>query len=109
MAEQIVNLTPHEVRVIGWGDDIVYPASGKLARLATITLGTHRYEGVEAPVELVEFHHLTEDPPKVEGTWYIVSLPVALVAPRADFLVPYDEVRDDNGRIIGCRLLARPV
>ena len=58
---------------------------------------------------MVEFHHLLQSPPHIEGTWYIVSLPCALVAPRADFLVPYDEVRDDAGRIVGCRLLARPV
>lgn len=94
--------------MVGWGEDIVYPPSGKLARLATIDLGTNRYEGIDAPVELVEFHHLTVAPPRIEGTHYIVSLPVALVAPRGDFLVPYDEVRDAEGRIIGCRLLAKP-
>lgn len=106
---EVVNLTPHEVRVIRDGrDDVVYPASGDVARLGMIELGTQDY-GVGAPVELVEFNHLQQPPPRVEGTWYIVSLPCALADPRGDFLVPYLEVRDDAGRIVGCRLLARPV
>lgn len=104
----VINLTPHEVRVIRDGhDDTVYEPSGKVARLATIELGTQDY-GVGAPVELVEFHHLTDPPPRIEGTWYIVSLPCALAAPRGDFLVPYLEVRDDAGRVVGCQMLGRP-
>lgn len=106
----VINLTPHDVTI--WRDGaplVTYPPSGEVARLATIELGTQRYPGVFAPVELVEFHHIENPPPKVDGTWYIVSLPTALASPRADFLVPYLEVRDDGGRIIGCRMLARPV
>jgi len=105
----VINLTPHEVRVIQNGeDDVVFPASGEVLRLATIDLGTHDY-GLGALVESVEFHHLVNPPERIEGTWYIVSLPCALASPRADFLVPYLEVRDDDGRIAGCRMLGRPV
>lgn len=108
MAE-VINLTPHEIRVIREGqDDVVYPPTGEVARLATVELGTQDY-GVGAPVELVEFHHLLKPPPRIEDTFYIVSLPCALASPRGDFLVPYLEVRDDAGRIIGCRLLGKPV
>lgn len=105
----VVNLTPHEIRVIRDGrEDVVYPPSGDVARLATIELGTQDY-GVGAPVELVEFHHIQQPPPRVPDTWYIVSLPCALAVPRGDFLVPYLEVRDDAGRIVGCRMLGRAV
>lgn len=104
----IVNLTPHEVRVIRDGhDDVVFPASGDVARLSTIELGDVQVDG--ELVQLVEFHHLLKPPPRQAGVWYIVSLPTALASPRGDFLVPYDEVRDTGGRIIGCRTLARPV
>lgn len=107
----VINLTPHEVRIIRDGiGDIVYPPSGDVARLAMVDLGTQQYPGVHAPVELVEFGHLEKRPPPPDGvTWYIVSLATALGAPREDFLVPYDEVRDGDGRIIGCRMLARSV
>jgi hypothetical protein len=104
----IVNLTPHEVRIIRDGrDDVVFPPSGDVARLGTIELGTQY--GLEVPYELVEFHHLENPPPRKDDVRYIVSLPTALASPRGDFLVPYREVRDDNGRIIGCRMLAQPV
>jgi hypothetical protein len=99
----IINLTPHEVRIIRHGvDDIVYPPSGDVARLGTIELGGGEFVQVE-------FHHLENPPTRKDGVRYIVSLPTALASPRGDFLVPYREVRDDDGRIIGCRMLAQPV
>ena len=44
-------------------------------------------------------------------TWYMVSLALALsqAGYRPDLLVPYREVRNREGTIIGCRSLARPV
>lgn len=107
----LVNLTPHDVVLLDEAGDVVdtIPASGEVARLGTVDLGTQHYDDVPCPVELVEFGHLVESPPRTPGVWYVVSLPTALAAPRGDFLVPYLEVRDDRGRIIGCRLLARPV
>ncbi len=113
---EVVNLTPHDVTVMpidGSAHTVFTPDPAGPLRLSTIELGTQPLgfeNGAGAvPVELVEFHHLLKPPPRVEGTWYIVSLPCALAAPRPDFLVPFNEVRDDAGRIIGCRLLARPV
>lgn len=42
-------------------------------------------------------------------TWFVVSLVVALAAlHRSDLLVPYREVRNLEGSVIGCRMLARP-
>lgn len=116
---KIINLTPHDVTVmpVDGADSVTFAPhpSGPL-RLATVDLGTKHWElpgmlgdNVAVPVETVEFHHLLNPPPRVAGTWYIVSLPCALAAPRGDFLVPYSEVRDEQGRIIGCRLLGRPV
>ena len=106
----VINLTPHEVRVIREGhDDLVFPPSGKVARLSMNELSTFDYEGIDIPVDLVEFGHLEDQPLKSQGTWYIVSLPTALAVKRTDFLVPYAEVRDESGRIVGCRSLARSI
>lgn len=106
----VVNLTPHDVVILDADGSEVhrYPRSGEVARLATVELHSHRMpDGVA--VQGVEFHHLAATPPRVDGTRYIVSLPTALAAPRADFLVPYGEVRDDSGQIRGVRMLAQPV
>jgi len=47
-------------------------------------------------------------PEPKEGTIYIVSALVAGAAKdRDDLVVPNDTIRDDQGRIIGCRNLAR--
>lgn len=107
----VLNLTPHPVVVMdGDRNELrTYPASGEVLRLGTVDLGTQHYPDVDVPVELVEFGHLSNPPKKAPGTWYIVSLPCALAYPREDFLVPYLELRDDQGRIVGCRFLGRPV
>jgi hypothetical protein len=107
---RVVNLTPHDVVILDADQQEVcrYPRSGDVARLATVELASFPLaDGVT--VQMVEFHHLVEAPERIDGTRYIVSLPTALASPRPDFLVPYGEVRDDAGRIIGVRTLAQPV
>ncbi|MFJ2735514.1 hypothetical protein [Streptomyces sp. NPDC087317] len=113
----ILNLTPHPIRLYSneredGSDDLdlhlrtVIEPEPKPARLATIELGT--CDGVE----LVEFGHRAELPPKQDGVRYVVSLVVALaLVPqgRNDLLVPYREVRNASGTVIGCRQLAQPV
>jgi hypothetical protein len=112
----IVNLTPHPIRLY-WAeredgsDDLdshlmeVFQPEAKPARLATIELG------VCDGVEMVEFGHAHDLPPKRDGVRYIVSLVVAisLADRRSDLLVPYREVRNSTGTVIGCRSLAQPV
>lgn len=107
----ILNLTPHPIRLFRDGEAEPYeeiPVGGPPVRLATIDLGTQL--GYGAPVELVEFGHAHDLPNKMPDTWLIVSLPVALsLTGRDDLLVPYLEVRNDEGTVIGCRMLAQPV
>lgn len=114
----ILNLTPHPIRLY-WNeredgvDDLephlklVIEPEDTPARLATIELGTQG-DGVE----LVEYGHANHLPPKRDGVRYVVSLVVALsLVPRGrdDLLVPYREVRNASGTVIGCRQLAQPV
>lgn len=113
----ILNLTPHPIRIYGNDredgiDDLdlhlweVVEPEPKPARLATIELGTC------GGVELVEYGHAHDLPPKRDGIRYVVSLVVALsLGPRGrdDLLVPYREVRNASGTVIGCRQLAQPV
>lgn len=104
----IINLTPHDIVVMIEHsiEDVTFPSSGTVARLSTheYTFGGGTLEGVE--VVRVDYGRLAEEPPKVEDTYYIVSLVTALAMRRPDFLVPYEEIRDDAGRILGCRRFA---
>ncbi|MFE6428179.1 hypothetical protein ACFVOB_22340 [Streptomyces rochei] len=116
----LLNLTPHVIRVYGPDrpdgiDDLepglryVIEPEEKPARLGVIPLSTEYREGI--PVELVQYGHAQGLPRRRAGVSYIVSLPVALaLAPRrSDLLVPYREVRNASGTVIGCRQLAQPV
>jgi len=112
----ILNLTPHPIRLYAGeredgSDDLdphlreTIPPEPTPARLATIELGGGMFP------ELVEFGHAQNLPPKRDGVQYIVSLVVALALcdRRSDLLVPYREVRNSTGTVIGCRSLAQPV
>lgn len=112
----ILNLTPHPIRVYtdereDGIDDLeshlryVFEPEQTPARLATIELGG----GIT--FEMVEFGHAQNLPPKRDGYQYVVSLVVALALAdrRSDLLVPYREVRNSSGTVIGCRSLAQPV
>ncbi|MEV5163828.1 hypothetical protein AB0K66_04265 [Streptomyces werraensis] len=116
----IVNLTPHPVRIYASDrpdgiDDLepgllwVIEPEDKPARLGVIPLSTEYRDGI--PVELVQYGHAQGLPRRKAGVSYVVSLPVALaLAPRrSDLLVPYREVRNGTGTVIGCRQLAQPV
>ena len=127
----ITNLTPHPIRVYGWNvPDRFDPAdhepqwvlepSGTVARIGEIELGTQTLPGVPTTVEFVEYRHSNGLPPMPEprpkGTaditdWYVVSLAMALALAggRGDLLVPFREVRNLDGTVIGCRSLALPV
>ncbi|MEV7840169.1 hypothetical protein AB0O77_23525 [Streptomyces albidoflavus] len=112
----ILNLTPHPIRLYAneredGTDDLdphlreVYAPEPTPARLATFEVSSGMW-----PV-LVEFGHAQNLPPKRDGYQYIVSLVVALAlaARRSDLLVPYREVRNASGTVIGCRSFAQPV
>lgn len=108
---QFVNLTPHGVRVYGSDGSVIadIPASGAVARLSEQVSDAQCTDGIpEVQVTLGEVEGL---PDPVQGTLYIVSLPLmmgllAAGSTRQDVRYPYDPVRDGQGRIVGCRSLA---
>jgi hypothetical protein len=117
----LLNLTPHPIRVYeptrpDGIDDLdqglirTIPAEPEPARIATVELGTEYSSGV--PTSMVEYGHTHNLPPRRDGVYLIVSLPVALSRVpygRNDLRVPYLEVRNSSGTVIGCRMLAQPV
>ena len=103
----LVNLTPHKVVLFTpEGNQVEIPPEGTTPRVrmevreAGEVLGIPVVETYAAGVE-----GLPEPRP---GVLYIVSRAVAQAAPdRDDLTVPDDLVRDEEGRVIGARRLAR--
>ena len=57
----------------------------------------------------VEYGHISGLPAVRPAVWVVVSLALALAVPaRSDLLVPWRQVRNERGTVIGCRGLARP-
>lgn len=97
----IINLTPHEVKVVKAECIKVYPASGNVARVATNSVKVGEVDGVSL------FKTVYVDPEGVpepkENVLYIVSGLVRTSYPnRTDLISPHGLIRDDEGRVIGC-------
>ena len=101
------NLTPHRLRVLAENDNVLLdlPAPATPARIAQTVTGEALIDG--APVRTIAYaapHALPEAQPNI---YLVVSRVVASEVRRADLLFPDEEVRDEHGRIVGCRALAR--
>lgn len=108
MKVKVINKTPHDITIVDSNGIIikVYPPNpSALIRLNAKTNivgvlpdGTFLSKTVFGdPEGLPEFK---------EGTFYIVSQLVKSALPeRTDLLVPAEMIRDDEGKIIGCKSL----
>lgn len=133
---ELINLTPHPIRIytqeapttlvdIDQGLMTIIPPSGLVARLSaeepsgvTYTNMAVRHRTVEfgdVPIQLerVVFTSVSGLPAKREGVYLIVPLVTALAEQsenpqRDDLLVPYEQVRNAEGTVVGCRTLAQP-
>lgn len=108
---QIINLTPHAVNIVDNSDSvaITIPASGNVARCSqTIDIiGNITLNSVDIPISSSSYGEVVDLPAPQDNTYYIVSRLVMSACPaRQDLLVPNDLVRDEAGRVIGCRSLA---
>lgn len=108
---EIVNLTPHEVKVLDDDDNVIatFPSVG-VARARQHDVPAGEIESI--PVVKTEFGEVLGLPEPTEGTVFIVSritVEAAQVQGRStdDLLTTSGAVRDDQGRIVGCRAFAR--
>ena len=104
----IVNLTPHEITVYdAAGESVlqVIPSSG-MARAAQTREPLDRINGI--PVSKTGYGAVEGLPDQRDGVVYIVSVLTAQAAPnRKDLYIVDELVRDDTGRILGCKALAQ--
>lgn len=118
----LVNLTPHPVRIykedtpdqvedLDDGVMTVLEPSGTLARLSESVIGEDAVftdEGVEIPISAVSYAKVEGLPAPQQGVFYVVPLMTALAAAeREDLLVPYEQVRNGEGTVVGCRRFGR--
>lgn len=113
MEVEAVNLTPHP---IGFVDESNQPLltvpTTTVARVSaqTTTVGHFVINGVQIPRTHTEYGQVEGLPDQTPGVIYIVSgMIVSALAQqgihRDDLLVPGMQVRDEAGRVIGCRSL----
>ena len=108
---RIVNLTPHEVKIVDGGNNVVavFPSDG-VARASQHDVLVDEINSI--PVVKTEFGEVLGLPEPTEGIVYIVSR-ITVEAAQAqgrstdDLLVTSGAVRDSQGRIVGCRAFAR--
>ena len=108
---EIVNLTPHEVKVLDDDDNVIatFPSVG-VARARQHDVPAGEIESI--PVVKTEFGEVSGLPEPTGGVVFIVSritVEAAQVQDRStdDLLVTSGAVRDSQGRIVGCRAFAR--
>ena len=104
----IINLTPHDINFVTEnGDEIAtIKPSGSLARVTATTVTIGSLNGI--PVTQTVYGEVEGLPDPTTDTIYIVSSLVASRVPeRNDVFIPNESIRDDKGRIIGCRSLGR--
>ena len=104
---KLINATPHTLNIVQTdGTVLELKASGICPRCSSSEL-------VDQAIGLIQVTRQTLG--HVEGlpddtdpaTYYIVSRLVASACGREDLLVPGPLVRDDQGRVIGCKGLSR--
>lgn len=111
---QLINLTPHDINVIQEDHTYTIKASGNVARC---TVNAEYFDYIEPeddansyPISIYtnSFTNVTDLPEPQDGVYYIVSNIVAQAMryERVDLLIPNELVRDEEGRIIGCKSFA---
>lgn len=105
---KIINLTPHAINFVGEDGSELFEIvpSGVVARVTTETVTIGNINGI--PVKKTMFGEVDDLLAPMPNTVYIVS---SLVAQRCkdrdDVFIPNETVRDEKGRIIGCKSLGK--
>jgi hypothetical protein len=102
--EKIVNLTPHPILfVLDEGKVMEFPSQG-VARVSEVSETIGSMNGL--PIVRKKFGEVIGLPAPQNGVGLIVSAMVQSACPsRNDLFVPADLVRDQQGKIIGCKSL----
>ena len=102
----VKNCCPHAVDIlVGEGVETL-PPTGIVPRCEQHEERVGTIAGI--PVTRQVFGEIIDLPEPEEGVFFVVSRMVAAACPeRRDLLIPGALVRDDEGRVVGCRGLSR--
>lgn len=104
--KKFVNLTPHEITLVDNNDKVIaiFPPSGNIARVSARTIRVASINNI--PISTTSYGEVEGLPEPNDNEVYIVSSLVAQrCQSRKDIFIPNESVRDEKGRIIGCRSL----
>lgn len=104
----IINLTPHAITFLDGNNSVLatIEPSGVVARASQTRDRVSEVNGI--PVNQCSYGAVTGLPDPQDETIYLVSaLTAQACRDRSDVFITDDAVRDDSGRIIGCRAIAR--
>lgn len=104
----IINCTPHAINFLREDNSVLttIEPSGTIARASQTREAVGKVNGIV--VNQCSYGSVTGLPDPQDGTIYLVSALTAQACPeRSDVFITDDAVRDENGRIIGCRAIAR--
>lgn len=100
------NCTPHSLNVLVGEEVIDLAPTGIVPRCSQSEVTAGEVAGI--PVTRQVFGEVIDLPEPEEGVFFVVSRMVAAACPeRKDLLIPGPLVRDDEGRVVGCRGLSR--
>lgn len=105
----IINCTPHAISFVDDAGKVirVVEPSGILPRVSSTVTVVGDIDGI--PDEVTSYGEVVGLPEKQEDTILVVSAMVAARLPdRDDIRIPGRQVRDAQGRIIGCKSLSNP-
>lgn len=101
---KIRNFTPHQINIEG-REPI---ASEGIARCTEISKTVDNFDGIDIIEK--KFGELIDLPEPEKDVIYVVSIITATAAKalgRNDCYIPGEVIRDEQGRVIGCKNLAR--
>ena len=103
---KIINLTPHQITILTSNGVLAIEPSGKIARVKEERKLIEEKNGIK--FFKTNYSDVTDLPDEEENTILIVSAMVAgRLKGRKDVFYPCDFVRDENGRIKGCKGLTK--
>lgn len=105
----IINCTPHALTFVNTVGEVIrsIAPSGILPRVSSAVTVVGDIDGI--PDEVTSYGEVVDLPEKRDDTILVVSAMVAARLPdRDDIRIPGRQVRDAQGRIIGCQSLSNP-
>lgn len=103
---KIINTTPHEITIINDEMETVATFSPEISvRVASVTKIIGNIQGI--PLDTTFFGEVEGLPEFKDEVFYIVSRLVKSALPdRKDLLCPGQQVRNENGQVVGCKSLS---